>query len=31
MMAITRETDFMSRAISEWRNSFEQVIVIIRE
>jgi hypothetical protein len=31
MMAIIREDDFVSRAASEWRNSFERVIAIMRE
>jgi hypothetical protein len=31
MMAITRTVDYVSRAASEWRNSSERVIAIIRE
>jgi hypothetical protein len=31
MMAITREDDFVSRAVGEWRNSSERKIAIIRE
>jgi hypothetical protein len=32
MMAIsTREPDFVSRAVGEWRNSSKRVITIIRE
>jgi hypothetical protein len=31
MMASTREDDFVSRAVGEWRKSSERVIATIRE